>query len=213
MERRKALKNIGISLGSMTLTPSLVTVFQSCQSETDWTPRFFSLDQNKIVSKFLEIIIPETDGIPGASELKLIRYIDAYASFAQEKNIRGIKNLDSLISNTLSTTSKSNINKLTSDDCENQLKKYLLAEENQIKQWTILYNEYWSENNTNKEVISEEALAYFSIFTIRNWAISAYRYNNEFIAKNVLDFRPIPGEQKGCVDLQETTGGLVWAVQ
>ena len=52
-----------------------------------------------------------------------------------------------------------------------------------------------------------------SIFTIRNWAISAYRYNNEFIAKNVLDFRPIPGEQKGCVDLQETTGGLVWAVQ
>jgi hypothetical protein len=213
MERRKALKNIGISLSSMTLTPSLVTVFQSCQSETDWTPRFFSLDQNKIVSKFLEIIIPETDGIPGASELKLIRYIDAYASFAQEKNIRGIKNLDSLISNTLNTTSKSNINKLTSDDCENQLKKYLLAEENQIKQWTILYNEYWSENNTNKEVISEEALAYFSIFTIRNWAISAYRYNNEFIAKNVLDFRPIPGEQKGCVDLQETTGGLVWAVQ
>ena len=213
MERRKALKNIGISLGSMTLTPSLVTVFQSCQSETDWTPRFFSLDQNKIVSKFLEIIIPETDGIPGASELKLIRYIDAYASFAQEKNIRGIKNLDSLISNTLSTTSKSNINKLTFDDCENQLKKYLLAEENQIKQWTILYNEHWSENNTNKEVISEEALAYFSIFTIRNWAISAYRYNNEFIAKNVLDFRPIPGEQKGCVDLQETTGGLVWAVQ
>jgi hypothetical protein len=131
----------------------------------------------------------------------------------KKKNIRGIKNLDSLISNTLSTTSKSNINKLTSDDCENQLKKYLLAEENQIKQWTILYNEYWSENNTNKEVISEEALAYFSIFTIRNWAISAYRYNNEFIAKNVLDFRPIPGEQKGCVDLQETTGGLVWAVQ
>jgi hypothetical protein len=213
MERRKALKNIGISLSSMTLTPSLVTVFQSCQSEADWTPRFFSLDQNKIVSKFLEIIIPETDGIPGASELKLIRYIDAYASFAQEKNIRGIKNLDSLISNTLNTTSKSNINKLTSDDCENQLKKYLLAEENQIKQWTILYNEHWSENNTNKEVISEEALAYFSIFTIRNWAISAYRYNNEFIAKNVLDFRPIPGEQKGCVDLQETTGGLVWAVQ
>jgi hypothetical protein len=53
MERRKALKNIGISLSSMTLTPSLVTVFQSCQSETDWTPRFFSLDQNKIVSKLI----------------------------------------------------------------------------------------------------------------------------------------------------------------
>lgn len=213
MERRKALKNIGLSLGSMTLTPSLVSIFQSCQSETNWTPRFFSLDQNKIVSKFLEIIIPETEGIPGASELNLIRYIDAFASFAQEKNTRGIKNIDSLIRNTLNATSKSSIDKLTSDDCENQLKKYLLAEEYKVEQWTISYNKYWSENNKKKEVVFEEALAYFSIFTIRDWAVSAYRYNNEFVAKNVLDFRPIPGEQKGCVDLQETTGGLVWAVQ
>ena len=57
MERRKALKSIGLSFGSMTLTPTLVSVFQSCQSDPDWTPRFFSSDQLEIVSKFLEIII------------------------------------------------------------------------------------------------------------------------------------------------------------
>ena len=73
MNRRKAIKKIGLSFGSMTLTPSLVSLFQSCQSETDWTPRFFSSDQLEIVSKFLEIIIPETKDIPGAAELKLIR--------------------------------------------------------------------------------------------------------------------------------------------
>ena len=54
MERRKALKSIGLSFGSMTLTPTLVSVFQSCQSDPDWTPRFFSSDQLEIVSKFLE---------------------------------------------------------------------------------------------------------------------------------------------------------------
>ena len=89
MNRRKAIKKIGLSFGSMTLTPSLVSLFQSCQSETDWTPRFFSSDQLEIVSKFLEIIIPETIDIPGAAELKLIRYIDAFATLAKEEETRG----------------------------------------------------------------------------------------------------------------------------
>ena len=35
---------------------------------------------------------------------------------------------------------------------------------------------------------------------------------NEYIGKNILDYRPVPGEQKGCVDLEETTGGLIWAI-
>ena len=69
------------------------------------------------------------------------------------------------------------------------------------------------KNISTSDSIPEEAMSYFSLFTIRQWAASAYRRNNEFIAKNVLDFRPIPGEFKGCVDLNETTGGLVWAVQ
>ena len=212
MNRRKAIKKIGLSFGSMTLTPSLVSLFQSCQSETDWTPRFFSSDQLEIVSKFLEIIIPETKDIPGASELKLIRYIDAFATLAKEKETRGIKNLDILVSNTLDSASKSSLNKLTLEDYENQLKKYLLAGDNNIDQWTDSYNKFWLENRNGIET-PEEALVYFSIRTIREWAVSAYRYNNEYIAKNVLDFRPIPGEHKGCIDLQEATGGLVWAVQ
>ncbi len=212
MQRRKALKSIGLSVGSMTFSPALISVFQSCQSYPNWTPRFFSSDQLEIVSKFLEIIVPETKDIPGAAELKLIRYLDAFAALAKEKETRGIKNLDILISNTLNSASKSSLNKLTLDDYENQLKKYLLAEDNKIDQWTDSYDQFWLKDRTGKD-IPEEAMVYFSILTIREWAVSAFRYNNEFIAKNVLDFRPVPGEFKGCVDLNETTGGLVWAVQ
>tara|TARA_B110000444_G_scaffold258392_1_gene299215 strand:- start:37396 stop:38037 length:642 start_codon:yes stop_codon:yes gene_type:complete len=213
MNRRNALKNIGFSVGSMTVTPALVSLFQSCQSQTDWKPRFFSQDQNEIVSKFLELIIPESDGIPGASELKLIRYIDSYASLAKKEDTYGIQNLNSLINSTLKSTSRSSVYELTSNDCEDQLKKYLLAEENQKDEWTRLYENYLLVKPSGNELIPEEAMAFFSILTIRTWSVTAYRWNNEFIAKNILDFRPIPGEQKGCVDLQETTGGLVWAIQ
>ncbi|MFQ3351647.1 MAG: hypothetical protein ACI914_000895 [Candidatus Marivariicella framensis] len=214
MNRRNALKNIGFSVGSLTVTPALASIFQSCQSEIDWKPSFFSLDQKEIVEKFLELIIPESDGIPGASELKLIRYIDSYASLAKKEDTYGIQNVNSLINNTLISNSKSSVYKLTFDECENQLKKFLLAEGDQIKEWDSMNSNYWSKilNDQNTSV-PEEAMAYVSLVTLRQWAVSAYRWHNEYIAKNVLDFRPVPGEQKGCVDLQEATGGLVWAVQ
>ena len=32
------------------------------------------------------------------------------------------------------------------------------------------------------------------------------------IGKNILVYRPIPGEQRGCVDLIETTNGRVWTI-
>jgi len=214
MNRRNALKNIGFSVGSLTVTPALASIFNSCQSEIDWKPSFFSTDQKEIVAKFLQLIIPESDGIPGASELKLIRYIDSYASLAKKEDTYGIQNINSLINNTLTSTSKSSVFKLTFDECENQLKKFLLADDDQIKEWNSLNTNYWSKILKNQNTsVPEEAMAYISLITIRQWTISAYRWHNEFIAKNVLDYRPVPGEQKGCVDLQETTGGLVWAVQ
>ena len=214
MNRRNALKNIGFSVGSLTVTPALASIFHSCQSEMDWKPSFFSTDQKEIVAKFLQLIIPESDGIPGASELKLIRYIDSYASLAKKEDTYGIQNINSLINNTLTSTSKSSVFKLTFDECENQLKKFLLADDDQIKEWNSLNTNYWSKILKNQNTsVPEEAMAYISLITIRQWTISAYRWHNEFIAKNVLDYRPVPGEQKGCVDLQETTGGLVWAVQ
>ena len=214
MNRRNALKNIGFSVGSLTVTPALASIFNSCQSEIDWKPSFFSTDQKEIVAKFLQLIIPESDGIPGASELKLIRYIDSYASLAKKEDTYGIQNINSLINNTLTSTSKSSVFKLTFDECENQLKKFLLADDDQIKEWNSLNTNYWSKILKNQDTsVPEETMAYVSLITIRQWTISAYRWHNEFIAKNILDYRPVPGEQKGCVDLQQTTGGLVWAVQ
>lgn len=214
MNRRNALKNIGFSVGSLTVTPALASIFNSCQSEIDWKPSFFSTDQKEIVAKFLQLIIPESDGIPGASELKLIRYIDSYASLAKKEDTYGIQNINSLINNTLTSTSKSSVFKLTFDECENQLKKFLLADDDQIKEWNSRNTNYWSKILKNQNTsVPEETMSYVSLITIRQWTISAYRWHNEFIAKNILDYRPVPGEQKGCVDLQQTTGGLVWAVQ
>ena len=35
---------------------------------------------------------------------------------------------------------------------------------------------------------------------------------NEFIAKNEMEYLPVPGKYDGCIDLNEATGGKVWAL-
>ena len=63
------------------------------------------------------------------------------------------------------------------------------------------------ENNN----ITIEALSFNFINTIRQLTITAFK-GSEYIGENVLIYRPIPGEQKGCVDLEETTGGRAWSI-
>ena len=40
MDRRKALKNIGTGMGAIAVTPTVVSLFQSCQTATGYTPAF-----------------------------------------------------------------------------------------------------------------------------------------------------------------------------
>jgi hypothetical protein len=78
MNRRKALKNIGISFGSITFSSSILSILHSCQSnELDWSPDFFTKKQIVFIDRIFEIIIPETD-TPGATSLNLSRFVDAY---------------------------------------------------------------------------------------------------------------------------------------
>lgn len=216
MNRRKALKNIGLSLGTITATPALISLLNRCQSELDWKPKLLSVDQMEVISKYLDLILPKTEDIPSATELGLHKWIDAYAYESLDKDgTEGyLIHLNSLILNSLEVSSKKEVNELSNDDYDKQLKKFLLADKSKIKQWEKMRTEYWMNSPINSSLpIPEEAMAYYSMITIRNWGVRGYRWGNEYIAKNVLDYRPVPGQQKGCVDLNKTTGGFVWALQ
>ena len=216
MNRRKALKSIGLSLGTITATPALISLLNRCQSELDWKPKLLSVDQMEVISKYLDLILPKTEDIPSATELGLHKWIDAYAYESLDKDgTEGyLIHLNSLILNSLEVSSKKEVNELSNDDYDKQLKKFLLADKSKIKQWDKMRTEYWMNSPKNSSLpIPEEAMAYYSMITIRNWGVRGYRWGNEYIAKNVLDYRPVPGQQKGCVDLNKTTGGFVWALQ
>ena len=215
MNRRKALKNIGFSLGAVSATPTMVSLLSSCQNESNWSPKLLSDSQIDFISNYIELIIPKTKDIPGGIELGLHKWIDICAKLILNKESQRsyLFSLECLIGNTLKSASKEEIGDLKIDDYENQLKKFLLAENLTNKKWSKSVKIYWSKNpkNLNFSDAPQEALAYSSLITLRNWTAKGYRFN-EYIGEKILDYRPVPGEQKGCVDLEETTGGLIWAI-
>ena len=84
MERRQALKNIGLSFGSITMSSGIISIIQSCQSNESFTDlKFFDMKQITFLDRILEIIIPETD-TPGALSLNISKFVDIYI----HKNIR-----------------------------------------------------------------------------------------------------------------------------
>ena len=214
MDRRKALKTIGYGAGAITVTPAVVGLFQSCQSNTgQFTPIHFTQDEFSVVSQLMDLILPETD-IPGAIELKLPEFVDGYIdtiySETAQKDIA--LELDQFIAAALSDTDKSKASQLDREDLDGQLAKYLKADQSQKKAWGKQTSDYRKAVKSDSNAsVPQEALAYSFAIRLRSLSISSFK-TNEYIGENVLAYAPIPGEQKGCVDLMETTGGKIWSL-
>tara|TARA_X000000368_G_scaffold35330_1_gene25834 strand:+ start:321 stop:902 length:582 start_codon:yes stop_codon:yes gene_type:complete len=189
MDRRNALKNIGKGLGTITITPSILNLFQSCQNSTTLNSVFFNKEQFLVVSKLMEIIIPETE-TPGAISLKLPEFIDAYIyNVIDEDNISSNKilkdGLNKFIDLVKSETTKQETNEISIKEWEDQLRKVLV-----------------SESKNDKITIA--------IQDLRKLTVGAYKIN-EFVGENLMAYNPVPGKQIGCVDLNEATKGVVWS--
>ena len=53
--------------------------------------------------------------------------------------------------------------------------------------------------------------SYNFLNSLRSRGVSAFKMS-EYIGEKVLAYSPIPGQQIGCVDLAEATGGKAWSI-
>ena len=212
MNRRKALKNLGLSLGTITLSPAVLSLLQSCKNDLDWNPVFFNSNQVNIVSELSDLIIPSGDDIPGSKELNLIKFIDLYIHNISNKKEQDLlkKSMDAFLSDCLIKSNKNNVDNLERNDLDTSLEYYFKIKNSSHSKWRQAYNKNKDRNIENKTDLNE-AFSLNCLNPIRQLTITAFK-GNEYIGENVLAYVPIPGQQKGCVDLQETTGGRAWSL-
>ena len=191
MDRRKALRNIGTGICAIAVTPTVVSLFQSCQTTATYSPSFIPKDDFNIISNLMELIIPKTE-IPGAIELKLPEFVDAYIDAVWDKKQKEsfVIAWKEFLAASIKSAAKEMPSQLTIEHWDAQLAKYL---------------------KPDNDIPSDEKDAANFARELRSLTVNAFK-TNEFIGENVMAYAPIPGQQKGCVDLMETTGGKAWSL-
>ncbi|PIA82358.1 hypothetical protein BFR04_11435 [Gaetbulibacter sp. 4G1] len=204
MNRRNALKGLGLSIGYTIATPTIISMLQSCKTEADlWTPIFFTMDEGIVLKNLIDLILPKTQNTPGALDVNVPEFLDLYISktYDELKQKKYKEGLTAIIK-ALPITEKG-VSDLETENYDALLAKYLKIS----KEQQLVYRDY----NDEKDPKNEDAIIFQALDNIRNSSIWAFR-TSEQIGENVLAYDPIPGSQKGCIPLNEATGGKAWSL-
>ncbi len=197
MKRRDALKGLGLSLGYVIATPSVITMLQSCKTDVNqWKPVFFTVDEGTVIRNLIDLMLPKTEATPGALDVNVPEFLDLYASkvYSVEQQSKYKKAIQEIINELL--VSKRKVSKITAEDYDTLLSKYLKAD----KDTQDLF-----KNNEKEKTVFE------TLINLRNSSVWSYK-TSELIGETVLAYAPIPGKQQGCISLEEATNGKAWSL-
>lgn len=215
MDRRKALKNMGMSLGYVVATPTLLSIVQSCKTEPDitWTPDFFTKEEGAVITTLVDLILPKTD-TPSASDVQVDIFIDRFAMDVMEKEQQDFMKMSmgKFLDKALKNSGKENIADLSSEDLEPVLSsslKYSKDDRTKMFESITTYSEALAEGKESE--LDDEISRFAFADNLRGLTIWGYKAS-EYVGEEVLAYLPVPGEYIACGDEQELTGGKAWSL-
>ncbi|MFC4221531.1 gluconate 2-dehydrogenase subunit 3 family protein [Flagellimonas marina] len=217
MERRSALKNMGMAFGYAVATPTLLGLLQSCKDKpayAEWVPSFLSQDQGYALAQTLDVILPKTD-TPSATEMNVHVFFDSFMNeVLPEDQLDFVKlRMGKFFDKVLSDSGKQSLADVEATDIEPVLKTYLTKRTpEQEEAHTEAINSYMEAVMNGGEGDIDDDVASFSFANdLRDLAIWAYK-NSEYVGEEVLAYAPIPGEYIACEDVTTLTGGKAWSL-
>lgn len=198
MDRRKALKGLGLSVGLMVATPTVIGLLQSCKNDAEkvapWVPLFFTAEEATVVKNLVDLILPKTGDLPGAGDVNVTQFLDLITAKVSDKEDQ--EEYRAGIGAVIGELGKP-VSEVATEDYDALLAKYLKASKEEMKNYE-----------------ESEDPVYESLANLRGSTIWAYR-TSEKVGEEVLAYDPIPGEQKGCISVEEATGkwgGRAWSL-
>ena len=167
MDRRIALKNMGLALGYTIATPTLLSLVQGCNDvkTVDWTPDFFTKEEGNVLIKLVDIILPKTD-TPSASEVNVHVFIDRFTNEIMEELQQDMTklSLNKFIQKVLTEAGKEKAEDLTTEDLEPVFAKTL-----QISEEEMIENEELMIKNTSANRLRSFGLFFLIIGFLIIW--------------------------------------------
>jgi hypothetical protein len=227
MDRRQALRNIGWGTGAMVATPTVISLLQSCKSEPKepaYVPVFTTAGEFHALSTMVDLMIPSDETVPGAVDVGVPKFIDAYWHNVTPKNQgmiwkeryeplqANIKSFLKLLADEFRSTFNKELESGEATEFDQVLTKYLKTSEEEQTANYIKMAEFYEAYDADPTTAPDPEAAVFSLVAgIRGMTIWAWKSSEE-IGKNVLWYDPIPGQQKGCIPLSEAGNGNAMAL-
>lgn len=211
MNRRQALKNIGLSAGYIAATPTILSILQSCTAEIklNWIPELLSEDEAKVLDQLVDLIIPETD-VPGAKSLNVTMFVEKYMNeVAKEEEAQMFKKTAGIVLSEMDVSEEKPVKKIKVEEYDALLAKYLKSSKEQQEAYEEEMKQMQSPEDF--ENISKDAKIFLYLTAVRDLSIWGFKTSEE-IGENVLAYLPVPGEQIGCDSLEKLTGGKAWSL-
>ena len=215
MDRRKALKNMGLSLGYVVATPTLIGIVQSCNTEKvlEWTPDFFTKEEGAVLAHLVDIILPETD-TPSATEVKVDVFIDRFSDQVMQKKQQDFLKMSMgiFIEKALADSGKETAVELVPEELEAVLGSALVISKEEQKSYDKALENYMGALDEGTEVRLDDNVALNAFAkNLRGMTIWGYK-TSEYVGKEVLAYLPVPGEYVSCGSTEELTGGKAWSL-
>jgi hypothetical protein len=207
MNRREALKSLGLSLGYVVTAPAAISVLQSCSGkEETWTSLFFREDEKQMVSYLVDIILPVSD-ILGGLDVNLPQFIDMMCNDTLKESDKELFHQGSqFFGNQYHERFKKDINNSKKDEIREVFSSYFdldQAEQDKVK---------FMQSKNVDDLAGEEKknfTIYKFLIMVRSLSLLGY-FTSEQIGKEVLSFDPIPGGYQACIPVSEI--GNAWTI-
>ncbi|NND62384.1 MAG: gluconate 2-dehydrogenase subunit 3 family protein [Flavobacteriaceae bacterium] len=213
MDRRKALKNIGLGAGFLVATPTIMSLLQSCNNEPEFIPVFFSQSEGHALRRMVDLIIPSDENVPGAVDVGVHSFIDKYCNEVMDEEDQAMIRAGwTAIDEKFKSTFEKELSEGKPEDFTQLLDEYLKTSEEEQKAFGKKMGEFMMafENDPSAKPDSD-ALIFSTLAGLRGITIWGWKSSEE-IGKNVLWYDPVPGQQKGCIPLSEAGNGNVMAL-
>ena len=215
MNRREAVKSLGLGVGFMVATPTIMSLFQSCASNTgpEFTPVFVSPEEGKALVEIVDLIIPSDENVPGAKELGIYTFVDSFwkEMLPEDEQAFVSMGLGSL-NNVFKSTFNKDMSKGTPEEFDQLLSKYLRSSKEQQEAYSKKIGEFMEAAAKAASAKPDDEAATFAILEgIRGLTMWGWKLN-ETIGEEVLWYDPVPGRQDGCIPESEAGNGRVMSL-
>nr|WP_298923073.1 gluconate 2-dehydrogenase subunit 3 family protein [uncultured Allomuricauda sp.] len=216
MERRVALKNMGLAFGYTIAAPTLLGIVQSCNGKKvlDWTPEFFSKDEGTVLHTLVDILLPKTD-TPSATEVNVHVFLDKFANEVLPKEHQDFlkMGMGKFTDKVLASAQKESLAELDEEDLEPVFATYLKKRTDEVEEAHEKALEAYFEavEENGGAVLDDEISRYSFANSLRDLSIWSYK-TSEYVGEEILAYLPVPGEYIGCEDEQTLTQGKAWSL-